>query len=410
MNEKSEIKSVIEYNNFIRTVLNSLAANIVVLDIKGNIIKTNQNWDDFNSSNEGEINKASPGVNYLDVCRRSFQSGDDSALNAAEGIEAVISGQKDIYTMEYPCHSPSEKRWFLMKVTPLKEKRPSEVVVFHIDITSRRLAEERVKAQKEELKKANQEKEEILEKGRKIHQQFLPNELPRINGLDIESFYRSAEKLGGDFYNIYKIDDKLLFYLADITGHSLDGAIINIFLREAFKNYLLFIDKDKELKPKNIIKFISEQYFKEDFPGDYFLCLLIGIYDLKIGDVKIINSGIHIPPLLIKATGESKEINCSGPPISSVVPKKLYKNLKTCNFVLRTNDILFVTTDGIVDEEKNGEFYGYDRIKSLLENSKDKRLNELKDIIIKDLKFFSGKDTGRDDITFLLFKLTKQEG
>ncbi len=34
MNEKSEIKSVIEYNNFIRTVLNSLAANIVVLDIK----------------------------------------------------------------------------------------------------------------------------------------------------------------------------------------------------------------------------------------------------------------------------------------------------------------------------------------------------------------------------------------
>ncbi len=80
--------------------------------LKGNIIKTNQNWDDFNSSNEGEINKASPEVNYLDVCRRSFQSGDDSALNAAEGIEAVISGQKDIYTMEYPCHSPSEKRWF----------------------------------------------------------------------------------------------------------------------------------------------------------------------------------------------------------------------------------------------------------------------------------------------------------
>jgi len=398
---------LIQDNNFIETVLNSLAANIVVLDIEGRIIKTNQNWDEFNLDNDGELDKASPKVNYLDVCRRSFQSGDGTALDAARGIESVINREQDLFTMEYPCHSPKEQRWFLMKVTPLNESGPSEVVVFHIDITSRRLAEDKVKLQSEKLEKANQEKAEILEKGRKIYQQFLPKSLPEVDGLDIESFYQPAENIGGDFYNIYQIGDKVLFYLADITGHSLDGAIINIFLRETIKNYLLFIDENQELKPGEIIKFIGEQYFKEDFPDDYFLCLIVGIYDISERYLEIGNAGIHVYPLIKKATGSTIEIKCTDLPISAAIPGDYYKEQAVCRFNLESGDLIFLSTDGLVEEENEQGYYGQARLEDILKENIELSAKEITKAIIEDHKSFAGENHGRDDITFLLFKLIK---
>ncbi|MFW5790702.1 MAG: SpoIIE family protein phosphatase [Bacillota bacterium] len=405
MIEKQDKDFLIQDNNFIETVLNSLAANIVVLDIEGKIIKINQNWVDFNLANAGEPGKVSPKVNYLEVCRRSFQAGDETALDAAKGIESVINGTEDLFTMEYPCHSPAAQRWFLMKVTPLKDERPSEVVVFHIDITARRLAEERVKLQSEELARANQEKQDILEKGRKIYQQFLPQKLPEIAGLDIESFYQPAERIGGDFYNIYQIGDKLLFYLADITGHSLDGAIINIFLREAVKNYLLFIDKDQELKPGEITKFIADQYFKEDFPDDYFLSLIIGIYDISERYLELSNSGIHIYPRIIKSNGESIKIECSDLPFSGAIPEDYYREQAVCRLNLESGDLLFLTTDGLVEEENEQGDYGQARLENILKENIELSAERLKEVLVKDHKSFTGKSHGRDDITFLLFKI-----
>src|SRR5204863_3572173 len=83
-----------------------------------------------------------PGVSYLDVCRKAAE-GADLAQIALDGVTAVCNGTKEYFQLEYPCHSPTEKRWFLMMVTPLKGDRGGAVVV-HTDITDRKLAEEAV--------------------------------------------------------------------------------------------------------------------------------------------------------------------------------------------------------------------------------------------------------------------------
>src|SRR5215813_509587 len=102
-----------------QAVLDSLAANIAVLDRDGNIIAVNEDWRRFARENDGAAIADSVGINYLDVCRRGRAQGDGQIEATLDGIQAVLDGARPNFTVEYPCHSPSEKRWFLMSVTPL---------------------------------------------------------------------------------------------------------------------------------------------------------------------------------------------------------------------------------------------------------------------------------------------------
>ena len=84
-----------------------------------------------------DAEKIGVGANYLDVCR--FAEIDDSR-RAIAGIGSVMDGTSARFDMEYDCHSPSEKRWFSMTVTPMKTERGGAVVM-HTNITERKRAE-----------------------------------------------------------------------------------------------------------------------------------------------------------------------------------------------------------------------------------------------------------------------------
>ena len=126
---------------FAKAVLNSLTANIAVLDASGTIIAVNETWEKFARENgdPGFVNTGL-GVNYLDVLVRAKGELAAESPQALEGIQAVLVGKRETFTLEYPCHSPQVKRWFTLFVTPLSNGLHG-VVVAHINITERKLAE-----------------------------------------------------------------------------------------------------------------------------------------------------------------------------------------------------------------------------------------------------------------------------
>ncbi|HKQ77081.1 MAG TPA: PAS domain S-box protein, partial [Blastocatellia bacterium] len=126
-----------------QAVLDSLAANIAVLDKAGEIIAVNEDWRRFARENDAADFADSLSVNYLAVCRRAQELGNDEAKVALDGIQAVLNGERSSFMHEYQCDSPGEKRWFLMAVTPLGGERGG-VVVTHTNITVRKLAEEAI--------------------------------------------------------------------------------------------------------------------------------------------------------------------------------------------------------------------------------------------------------------------------
>ena len=125
-------------------ILDALLAEIAVIDGKGTIVLANAAWSRFakeNAANRGLISGV--GINYLDVCRSASGSGSEGAQEVLAGLEDVLSGNSQQFCFEYPCHSPTQRRWFLLQATSLSTPFRGAVLL-HVDITGRKLLEERL--------------------------------------------------------------------------------------------------------------------------------------------------------------------------------------------------------------------------------------------------------------------------
>jgi diguanylate cyclase (GGDEF)-like protein/PAS domain S-box-containing protein len=134
---------------FRQNILDSMVSNIAVLDLKGVIVAVNEPWVRFSMENGPEIGTparhTSVGENYLDVCNRGIRHGEQEVSEAVNGIRAVLDGSLPKFSLEYPCHSPSQQHWFRMMVTPLGHEKTGRVVVTHTDITERKQLEEQIR-------------------------------------------------------------------------------------------------------------------------------------------------------------------------------------------------------------------------------------------------------------------------
>lgn len=126
---------------FARSTVNALDANIAILDYDGRIVAVNQAWRIFARDNHSDPEKVSEGVNYLSLCQSVRGHEAAEAQDFANGIIAVLREDQESYYQEYACHSPEENRWFIGRVTRFPYKGANRVVVAHENITKRKQLE-----------------------------------------------------------------------------------------------------------------------------------------------------------------------------------------------------------------------------------------------------------------------------
>ncbi|MEY4489484.1 MAG: hypothetical protein RIQ79_1992 [Verrucomicrobiota bacterium] len=154
--QKKTERALRDSEAFNRATLDALGALVVVLDHEGTILASNSAWRGFASLGAADWQKVSEGRNYLKVCEKSAAGGCADGAKTLKGIREVISGKLANWSHEYPCHSPSEWRWFLCHVTRLPGVGPVRVVVAHENITPIKLAQEAQRAGAERLRLAVQ--------------------------------------------------------------------------------------------------------------------------------------------------------------------------------------------------------------------------------------------------------------
>jgi len=175
ISDRIELEEALRKNELFKDdILNSLPMSIAVLNNKGEIIAINDEWKKFVLENGSDPEKLGVGANYLNVTRNAVYMEDEYAKKALEGIEDVISGKQKLFSLEYPCNSKNEKRWFIMRVSPMK-KTNSGVIVSHENITERKLAEN-------EIRKSHKQLEETLIKLKEAQKQLLFQEKMRLLG------------------------------------------------------------------------------------------------------------------------------------------------------------------------------------------------------------------------------------
>ncbi len=140
--------------SLVESIMNSLKSTIAVLDENGLIIRVNLEWSAFAAENGGSAELiAGVGLNYLEVCQRA--AVDDTEVE--ELLAGIISVQQrvlPVYSAEYSCHSPTEQRWFIVYVVPL-ENSTGGIVLTHLNITSRKLAEIALAIERDRLEMAS---------------------------------------------------------------------------------------------------------------------------------------------------------------------------------------------------------------------------------------------------------------
>jgi len=141
---------------FVKGVLNSLTAHIAVLNDQGVIIAVNESWTKFAHENNSRDSADYVGVNYLSACQASIQQGDPVASQVDQGIRAVMDGTQSQFSLEYPCHSPNQQRWFIVTALPMHPSHQG-VVVIHQDITESKRAELELQYMKASFESANVE-------------------------------------------------------------------------------------------------------------------------------------------------------------------------------------------------------------------------------------------------------------
>lgn len=118
-----------------QAVLDSLPEHVAVLDSQGVITLVNRAWREFAVANgDADLTCSGIGANYLSVCDLGADGASHGARAALDGIRAVLEGRSESFAMEYPCHSPQERRWFAMHVAPIRHPGGG-VIVSHINVS-----------------------------------------------------------------------------------------------------------------------------------------------------------------------------------------------------------------------------------------------------------------------------------
>ena len=123
INQRKQAEAALQKSEaFSAAILDSLGAEIAVVDRDGTIVAVNQSWRRFSSDNVGHpgqpVSAISVGTNYLAACQAVSGSRRADALRAGDGVQAVLDGRFPGFCLDYPFHCAEQQRWFSMNVTP----------------------------------------------------------------------------------------------------------------------------------------------------------------------------------------------------------------------------------------------------------------------------------------------------
>lgn len=185
-----------------------------------------------------------------------------------------------------------------------------------------------------------------IEQARQVQQVLIPEALPSIPGFHLESDFRPAQRVGGDFFQIIEApDESVLIVLGDVTGHGLKAAMMVSLIVGAIRT-----ETAHGNDPLTLLRALNQRLCGRG--NVYATCIALRI-DPQ-GNVELANAG-HLPPYL---NGEEMEL-AGALPLGMAADAEF----NTMSFLLKPGDTLLMMTDGVAEaQDAQGRLFGFDRI------------------------------------------------
>ncbi len=187
---------------FARSTIDALSAHIAILDEGGAILRVNRAWRRFGSAN-GARDQLVEGTNYLAACDAATGPGAEEARAFAAGTRAVVAGEQENFSLEYPCHSPSEQRWFIVRVTRFARDGDMCAVVAHEEVSEQRRAQQALRLSEQQFRS-------LIEHSSDLAAILNADGTARYHSPSIEPIlgYRQDELRGTNVFDLVHPDDR----------------------------------------------------------------------------------------------------------------------------------------------------------------------------------------------------------
>jgi serine phosphatase RsbU (regulator of sigma subunit) len=227
----------------------------------------------------------------------------------------------------------------------------------------------------------------------------IQDNIDRINHekVDVDFITKSARKLGGDFIDFIKLaEDKYLFVMGDVSGKGLNASMSMVILKSVLRTFLSETKDFKQL----VIK--VNLFIKNNLPKGTFFAGVFGLMDFSTNVLYYLNCGVPAMFLFTASYNNAIEIQGDGKVLGFV--KDIGKYLKVKKIALNPQDILLMTTDGLIDATNlRGERFGKDRVQRHLMDNRSYPSGRIAKFLSDNLAEFVSREL-EDDITILVMK------
>lgn len=185
-----------------------------------------------------------------------------------------------------------------------------------------------------------------------VHRRLLPRELPSLPGFTIAASSRSFDHIGGDYYDVLSMGDKVAICIGDVVGKGLPAALMMSNLQAAVK-----VTAAPWVAPSELCQRINELAFNNG-AADKFISFFYAVLNVRTHKLTYCNCG-HNPPILVRANATVERLEKGGTLIG-IRKEELFQE---STLSLEPGDRLLLFTDGLSEaEDTEGRQYSEERL------------------------------------------------
>lgn len=237
-----------------------------------------------------------------------------------------------------------------------------------------------------------------LEIARQIQYRLLPPFPMKMKGVDVYGRLITAQRVGGDYYDCYQINEnEMSFMVADVSGHSVGAGIVMAAFRAAVRSQL-----DQGLSPASLAKRVNKILFSDLYQAEQFITF-VNLYYYKLNNELVCTVAGHPRPLIwhgadSKFSTIESDDTCLGIEETSDFHETKMK--------LSKGDVVVLYTDGVSEAmNAKGESFGNERLKNCIKDSIGGSAKQMAEVIVENVQSFIDPLPLKDDVTALVVKI-----
>jgi serine phosphatase RsbU (regulator of sigma subunit) len=223
-----------------------------------------------------------------------------------------------------------------------------------------------------------------------------------VAGIEFVAEYRPAYSIGGDFYDVFWLDERrLAVFIGDVSGKGVSAALLMARISSDLRIAAL-AEREPAAALRRVNRTVLERRQHDIFVTGIYLTL-----DVHTREVVIANAG-HVPPYVRRSEiGSLQRLDqASSTPIGAFEEAE-YEAL---SITLQPGDTLILTTDGVLEATSpRGEQFGFQRMEQAMGEASSRAL-EVTTRLLRDVRRHVGDAAPYDDLTLITFGVIDPKG